>query len=913
MAKNKGTLITAPIRPNDSLDLIASALANEIAGGLHSVATITDRNFIYQVRREWGMIVSVYNDGANTGYYTLKRGWVSEDIADNGNWVKLDLGDGSNYWFDPVEKWVLSPSDIVSPSTGDRFLIGTPSTGIFATQSGKIATWNGTTYIYQEPYKGSVVLDLNTESLYFYNNSWPLGSWNQLGGSTASGGGSNIIFQDTSTINFVTYSLGSQVYVSANIFTNSITPSLLNTGTYSGATMGKVLSVDEVGNFNWIDGGSSGTSGTSGIDGTSGTSGIDGTSGTSGVDGTSGTSGIDGTSGTSGITPEAFTLSIIDYNTGVTFSGVKNIIFRGGVVNTPEGTASGVSVLGTPPTVTVWIPAPTYVGYFSPTLFSDTTDRFVSNPLMNFFEVGDWSPNSDFSSDILRDTINSAGLLVAFTQSNFACFTTGTTMSFTIYGATGSILSTIDGFVIGGVGSTSSLGITLSVTGFSTDEDRYKASVSGVFQISSILPNGGRFRIGVTHYNGEGPGNTSSGVYEFFSQDIFYDSDGPSSSITVGGPIVFDEISSSLVQYSGVSYYKIGQTFSLTASSINLLNDQSFPNSVQVRFTLTNMAVSGNYDGYADGTKIPNGVAITGWTIDYNNTGLTYSRNVTVNQTGQYIPGFSTNNTVSTTPVSYINFSTFDWSLVAITQSSRKLMLYDTLSAVSPTYNNDPIESETGRLIVSTITQSGTASFDSTISLSSTYLDELQYIWGRVIFPQTDFTQFYPSVNLSAVVDYSGLTGSVKTFNVFTDLENNISATVSFSGYRWHATSYTKGGSSFGNGIFTMNSNFQESYLDYNGVSFSAGTGDLVILLGIDNTGSNLTPDSFIFVSADSTVFPGRVDSLTYNLSLTPENNKKIAFTKGSGTATVNKIWLLVGYKNTLTGKNLRFTNIALS
>lgn len=44
-----------------------------------------------------------------------------------------------------------------------------------------------------------------------------------------------------------------------------------------------------------------GTSGTSGVDGTSGTDGIDGTSGTSGIDGASGTDGIDGTSGTSGI------------------------------------------------------------------------------------------------------------------------------------------------------------------------------------------------------------------------------------------------------------------------------------------------------------------------------------------------------------------------------------------------------------------------------------------------------------------------------------------------------------------------------------------------------------------------------------------------------------------------------------
>ena len=53
MSKNIGTLISAPIRPNDSLDLIASALAFEIQGGLHSVENLTQRNQIYTVRREW--------------------------------------------------------------------------------------------------------------------------------------------------------------------------------------------------------------------------------------------------------------------------------------------------------------------------------------------------------------------------------------------------------------------------------------------------------------------------------------------------------------------------------------------------------------------------------------------------------------------------------------------------------------------------------------------------------------------------------------------------------------------------------------------------------------------------------------------------------------------------------------------
>ena len=56
MAQNIGTLVTAAIRPNDSLDLIASAFAKEIKGGLHSVTASSDRNAIFEARREWGML-----------------------------------------------------------------------------------------------------------------------------------------------------------------------------------------------------------------------------------------------------------------------------------------------------------------------------------------------------------------------------------------------------------------------------------------------------------------------------------------------------------------------------------------------------------------------------------------------------------------------------------------------------------------------------------------------------------------------------------------------------------------------------------------------------------------------------------------------------------------------------------------
>jgi hypothetical protein len=121
-----------------------------------------------------------------------------------------------------------------------------------------------------------------------------------LADGNISGGGS-FSFATSSTIDFSQTGPTYSFYIQQN----SITASLLNTGSNGGATAGYALSVDSSGNFVWISSvsgsaGTSGTSGTSGISGTSGTSGSSGTSGTSGISGTSGTSGTSGISGTSG-------------------------------------------------------------------------------------------------------------------------------------------------------------------------------------------------------------------------------------------------------------------------------------------------------------------------------------------------------------------------------------------------------------------------------------------------------------------------------------------------------------------------------------------------------------------------------------------------------------------------------------
>lgn len=182
MAQNIGTLVTAAIRPNDSLDLIASAFAKEIKGGLHSVTASSDRNAIFEARREWGMLCHVLNDSKT---YQLTYNYSSSNIMDNANWLEFSgSGGGSGEWINSVLSVLLIEPG--SPSDGDRYLVGTSPTdvlsgsnwisqspGIVTQYSGALSAWTYTT-----PTDGmSVRVDDQDNSIYRYEGTFPTGSW----------------------------------------------------------------------------------------------------------------------------------------------------------------------------------------------------------------------------------------------------------------------------------------------------------------------------------------------------------------------------------------------------------------------------------------------------------------------------------------------------------------------------------------------------------------------------------------------------------------------------------------------------------------------------------------------------------------------------------------------------------------
>lgn len=186
MSQNKGILVSAAIRPNDSLDPIASAFASEIMGGLHTSQNSTDRNSIIFERREWGMMCYVTNEDKT---YQLRYGYANTNIMSNSNWVEFSgSGGGSgNEWLDSVIQ--VRYSNPASPVGGDRYLVGLkPGDVITGTLPGSWATfspgyvsqWNSSLSKWDltTPTDGmSVRVNNEDNAIYKYEGVFPTGEW----------------------------------------------------------------------------------------------------------------------------------------------------------------------------------------------------------------------------------------------------------------------------------------------------------------------------------------------------------------------------------------------------------------------------------------------------------------------------------------------------------------------------------------------------------------------------------------------------------------------------------------------------------------------------------------------------------------------------------------------------------------
>jgi len=146
MSQNIGTLITSPLRPNDSLDPIAVIFSSEAKGGHHSYITydnMLSAQTAYPSRFEFGMLATVYNDptASNNNTYVLQYAYNSTASTDPNNWVQYSGIPQTRpmEWQDSVISRTSSIPSILN--NDDRYLItgaiGGTSTDIRSTN------WNG--------------------------------------------------------------------------------------------------------------------------------------------------------------------------------------------------------------------------------------------------------------------------------------------------------------------------------------------------------------------------------------------------------------------------------------------------------------------------------------------------------------------------------------------------------------------------------------------------------------------------------------------------------------------------------------------------------------------------------------------------------------------------------------------------
>jgi hypothetical protein len=181
--KNIGTLFIDTVRPYDDTYNFPVILPNEAMGGIHIVTSSNYFSEIIPGRRQWGMLAYVYDEALT---YQL-RPISNPSIASDLNWVVFGNGGGGSVeWVDSVKSVLGDASSLVSPITGDRYLVSDSPSGVaFSLHKNKIATYNEVLngnaggWNLGEPFNGSTLrVDSEPGVLYtFTGTSSVAGEW----------------------------------------------------------------------------------------------------------------------------------------------------------------------------------------------------------------------------------------------------------------------------------------------------------------------------------------------------------------------------------------------------------------------------------------------------------------------------------------------------------------------------------------------------------------------------------------------------------------------------------------------------------------------------------------------------------------------------------------------------------------
>ncbi|MFW6377067.1 MAG: hypothetical protein ACOCZ5_00330 [bacterium] len=547
-------------------------------------------------------------------------------------------------------------------------------------------------------------------------------------------------------------------------------------------------------------------------------------------------------------------------NTLITKSYVDNIVSTSGVVIEDEGDTvlSGVTHInfigadvkaqnaenGGIKRVNVYIPTPEYVSNFNSTNGTNntevdnisTTNRYIALPDIEGtpYKVGDWD-GGGLSAPTIRDNVN----ILEYTSNQFSIYDdNSTTFEVIVYDANGSTELRQHIITLSGNTSQTSDDITINVSSFSSDTDRFKANVQVLIDIESILPEGGRFSVKLTHDNGV------DGTYTFEEDDIFRDNEaltaefGGTAELTVVPEVPITKY------ISGVQFYTTLTEWRVDLNQINNLNSRSYPITRQVSITSTNFAIDNTIDINGEDTTTFNSGT---WSQQHDTTNAEYTKLDWI--TTYFNDGMSNwDHGATSIDTTRATATIYDWTNMGSINSPSYDYLIDTYE-VDSTRNFEGFKGE-DHPTYPRLEDDLTTPWDSTESLvTADGGGGLQVLANRLVYPISDFTGFMPSTQ----PDYSGLFGDRTYYRRFETNGNTVQA-----------------------GIIELDSNIVESDLDDNYVmiELSIDDGSTWYTLNEDYAEDN-------FASSNGCrTFKG-----IYNLS----GSKQLAFTLGfTGTTYIH-------------------------
>ena len=327
--------------------------------------------------------------------------------------------------------------------------------------------------------------------------------------------------------------------------------------------------------------------------------------------------------------------------------------------------------------------------------------------------------------------------------------------------------------------------IQIEITNYSADLLKFKAKPIVTIDMATLIPNGGKVKVVITHTTDT---TTDGGdVYTYEQDYVFYDNNPTTPQIN--GSVTMSETNGQVLtkHISGIEYYVLNSNFTVDITNIDDLNENSQATGDTLTLTASEYGLS---------TLTPEpfnelSSSFIGWTNDNNSTNVGFNYDTWSITNNNY--RFRNNNANSTAR------PRDEWDNGSVVNSPNESILIDTYGDTS-TYNNETFDSETWRLSDSNYN----TSWDSTNTL---VLGQALVMGGQLMIPSSgtkydgssndgvngDWSAYKPDLNGSNP-NYTTLSGASNFYRKFFNTSALSADTEDLSNFTINFTGNFKGG-----------------------------------------------------------------------------------------------------------------------